>query len=153
MQTQAVWWQRLWPWQPCTCDPRSPAVQSVSDGWARGAPARSNWESWRPQARPIPGRHGTLLIANFNSRPHSPTNTFFDMCYSLRLLLSSSPSFPLSFIEEGLGGLNSAPFECLCPKPQNLWVFTLHSIRNFACVLKLRILRWEIILSHPSGPM
>lgn len=51
------------------------------------------------------------------------------------------------------GGQNCGPPKCPHPNPQNLWLCYLTCKRNLADVIKLWVLRWEIILDCTVGTM
>lgn len=51
------------------------------------------------------------------------------------------------------GRQNNDPLQCHGHNPKTCEYITLQGNRNFADVIKLSILRWEIILGYPSGTM
>lgn len=44
------------------------------------------------------------------------------------------------------------PKKCLPPNPRTCESITLHGERGFADTIKLKILRWEVILGYLDGP-
>lgn len=45
------------------------------------------------------------------------------------------------------------PPKCPNPNPETSNYVTLYGKMNFANMIKLRVLKWEIILEHQGGPM